>query len=946
MILEQRTIHAPHEERLDHRSPPEAKIAMFRALFRGREDVYPRRFESQRTGKTGYQPACANEWVQGVCQKPRIKCSDCPHQRFFSVTGDAIRWHLSGQDNEGKDFVMGIYPMLQDETCFVLAVDFDKEGWREDAKAFLETCRHLKVPAALERSRSGNGGHIWIFFDQAIPASLARKLGSHILTETMERRPDIGLGSYDRFFPNQDTLPKGGLGNLIALPLQKRPRELGNSVFIDDGFLPYPDQWAFLSTIRRIDRPAVENVVRNAEATGRIVGVRHAFVEGDEPTPWTMPPSRRPKEPPLSGPLPANLELILSDDIYIAKDVLSPGLRNRLLRLAAFQNSEFYKAQAMRLPTYDKPRIIACAEDYPCHISLPRGCLDDVQELLSRLKITHVIRDERFLGRPLAVEFRGELRQEQLVAANAMLAHDTGVLSASTAFGKTVVAAWLIARRRVNTLVLVHRRQLLEQWIDRLCAFLDLPPKSIGHIGGGRKKPSGMLDIALIQSLVRKDAVDDHVAEYGHLIVDECHHLPAHSFERVARRAKAKFVTGLSATPTRKDGHHPIIFMQCGPVRHRVDAKEQAAARPFEHRVLVRPTAFRPVREAHADLRIQFHDLYDELIADEVRNRLICNDVAQTTREGRSPIVLTERNEHLDRLAADLSPVIRHLVVLRGGMSRRELRATTGQLAEIPDDEERVLLATGRYIGEGFDDARLDTLFLTLPVSWQGTIAQYVGRLHRLNDRKREVRVYDYADLNVPVLARMFDRRCRGYEALGYTIVVPASAVPGWPADVPLPVDSEWKREYSASVKRLIRDGVDAPLGNLFVGAVRVFAPDAEGADRARSATEAFLYRRLETLPATTRRFRLNAELPIPFDNWGRMEVDLLCADARIVIELDGAQHLDSADAYRRDRRKDQLLQQNGYFVLRFLAEDVGKNLDTVLDTIQRTLLSRQKQRL
>jgi superfamily II DNA or RNA helicase/very-short-patch-repair endonuclease len=758
----------------------------------------------------------------------------------------------------------------------------------------------------------------------------------------MERRPEIGLRSYDRFFPNQDTLPVGGFGNLIALPLQGLPRESGNSVFLDEGLVPYPDQWAFLSAIRRIERSAIESIVSNAEAMDRIVGVRHATAEEGEPTPWTLPPSRTRKEH-ITGPLPANLELVLSDEIYIAKDALSPGLRNRLLRQAAFQNPDFYKAQAMRLPTYDKPRIIACAEDHPCHISLPRGCLADVQKLLSDLKITHAIRDERISGRPLTVEFRGELREEQLTAASAMLAHDTGVLSASTAFGKTVVAAWLIAQRRVNTLVLVHRRQLLEQWIERLCTFLGLSPKSIGHIGGGRRKPNGMLDVALIQSLVRKNVVDDRVAEYGHLIVDECHHLSAHSFEQVARRVKAKFVTGLSATLTREDGHHPIVFMQCGPVRHRVDSRKQAAARPFEHTVLVRSTGFRPVREAHSDMRIRFHELYDELIADEVRNRLICDDVVQTAREGRSPIVLTERNEHLDRLAALLTPAIRHLVVLRGGTGRKGLRAITDRLAAIPDDEDRLLLATGRYIGEGFDDARLDTLFLTLPVSWHGTIAQYVGRLHRLHDRKREVRVYDYADLDVPMLARMFDRRCRGYEAVGYTIVVPASAVPGWPADVPLPIDAQWKREYAASVKRLIRDGVDTSLGNLFVSAVRVPLPDSEGIDRARSATEAFLFRRLETLPATVGRFRLNAELPIPFDNWGRMEVDLLCADTRIVVELDGAQHLESADAYRRDRRKDQLLQQNGYFVLRFLAEDVGKNLDMVLDTIQRTLHSRKK---
>jgi very-short-patch-repair endonuclease len=432
------------------------------------------------------------------------------------------------------------------------------------------------------------------------------------------------------------------------------------------------------------------------------------------------------------------------------------------------------------------------------------------------------------------------------------------------------------------------------------------------------------------------------VGEYGHVIVDECHHLSAQSFEQVVRRAKARYVTGLSATVTRKDGHHPIIFMQCGPVRYRVDAKAQAAARPFEHTVLVRPTSFRPLRAANPDVRIQFQDLYGELIADEQRNRLICDEVVQAVREGRSPLVLTERNEHLDTLAARLSPSIRHLVVLRGGARPKEARAITARLAAIPENEDRALLATGRYLGEGFDDARLDTLFLTLPVSWRGTIAQYVGRLHRLYDGKREVRVVDYADLNVPMLSRMFDRRCRGYEAVGYTILLPASAVPGWPADVPLPVDPQWKSDYAASVRRLIRDGVDVPLANLFVHVAREVVPDAEGIERARSATEAFLYRRLETLPETAGLFRLNAELPIPFDGWGHMEVDLLCADARIAVELDGSQHLADPEAYRRDRRKDILLQETGYFVLRFLAEDVGKHLDSVLDTILRTLSHRR----
>ena len=534
--------------------------------------------------------------------------------------------------------------------------------------------------------------------------------------------------------------------------------------------------------------------------------------------------------------------------------------------------------------------------------------------------------------------FQGQLRQGQQAAAEALLAHDIGVLSATTAFGKTVIAAWMIAKRQVNTLILVHRKQLQEQWIERLSTFLDIPKKTIGRIGGGSKKPKGLLDIALIQSLVRKGVVDDVVSQYGHLIVDECHHLPAQSFEQVARQAKAKYITGLTATLRRKDGHHPIITMLCGPVRYSVNAKEQAATRPFEHTVLVRPTAFIPSKAADPDARIQFNDLYDDLVKDTARNQLICEEVIKAVKEGRSPVVLTERNEHLDLLSHQLAPHVQHLIVLRGGMSAKELALVTNRLATIPENEERVLLATGRYIGEGFDDARLDTLFLTLPVSWQGTIAQYVGRLHRLYDRKKEVQVYDYADLNVPILERMFDKRCKGYEAVGYKISLPASAIPGWPTQSPLPVDPAWKNDYAASVKRLIHDGVDMQLANLFVHASSVVHADAEGINRARSATEAFLYQRLESLPQTSGKFHLNSLLPIPFDISSHMEIDLLCAEARLAVEIDGAQHLANANAYRRDRRKDALLQQNGYMVLRFLAEDIAKHLDDVLDSILRAL--------
>lgn len=919
-------------------SPAAAKIELFRTLFRGRAEVYPQRFESRKTGRSGYSPACGNEWVRGVCEKPRIKCSDCPHQRWLPVTDNVIRWHLSGVDDHGRPFVMGVYPMLLDERCWFLAADFDGEDWAADALAYHETCGRLEVPAALERSRSGNGGHVWIFFAEAVPATMARKLGAHVLTETMESRPELGFRSYDRFFPNQDTLPKGGFGNLIALPLQKTARDHGNSVFVDQTLAPHPNQWDFLDGVGRLPLPRLEQLVRAAEGRGRVINVRLALPDDEsDGQPWMLPPSRRRHQLP-QGKMPAKLELVLADQIYAPKGDLPPSLRNALLRLAAFQNPEYYKAQAMRLSTYDRPRVIACAEDHPQHIGLPRGCLEETLALLRALRIEVVLNDGRFAGREVELCFDGTLRDDQQKAADAMLVHEMGVLAATTAFGKTVLAAWLIAQRRTNALILVHRQQLLEQWVECLSQFLGLEPEEIGRFGGGRKKLTGRIDVALIQSLVRKGVVNDLVADYGHLIVDECHHLSAHSFELVARRAKAKFVIGLSATVTRKDGHHPIIFMQCGPVRYRVDARLQAATRPFTHEVLVRPTGFLPVGESDQDQRMEFQRLCDAVVKSEERNRMICHDVVQAVQAGRCPILLTERTEHLQELAETLRFDVPHVITLQGGMGKKELRVALDQIAALPSSEHRVIIATGRYIGEGFDDPRLDTLFLAMPVSWRGTIAQYVGRLHRLHDGKRVVQVYDYADLDVPMLARMFDRRCAGYEAVGYTILLPASALPGWPAEVPLPIDAQWKQEYSASVKRLIRDGVDQPLAQLFVHAARPPAPDAGGADRARSASEAFFFRRLESLPATNGLFKLNAVLSIPFDDRSQMEVDFLNCDTRLVIEIDGMQHLSDPDSWRRDRRKDALLQSHGCFILRFLADDLGKRLDFVLDTVLQSL--------
>lgn len=758
---------------LTNDSPQDAKITLFRTLFRGREDVYPRRFESLKTGKSGYQPVCQHEWVKGICKKPKIKCNDCDNRNYLPITDEVIRNHLMGMDPStitAGDFTIGVYPLLVDETCWFLAADFDKDTWMEDVSAFLETCHAHNVPAILERSRSGTGGHVWILFSEPVPANLSRKLGSYLLTRTMEHRPEIGLDSYDRFFPNQDTMPKGGFGNLIALPLQKKPRERDNSVFVDENYKPYPDQWAFLSSVSQLNRREVESIVDEASMFGDILGIRLAVTDAEDDEPWTAPPSKRRKEKPITTPLPDSIALVQGNQIYIAKEEITPPLKNQLIRLAAFQNPEFYKAQAMRLSTFNIPRVISCCEDFSNHIGLPRGCLDDVIALLKYHRIKPEIIDERFPGNPIEVQFQGILRPEQQEAADTMLSQDTGVLSATTGFGKTVIAAYMIAERKTNTLVLVHRRQLLHQWIVHLNNFLGLSSSKIGQIGGGKRKPTGVIDVATIQSLWQKNVVDDIVGEYGNLIVDECHHVSAWSFESVVRQSKAKYVTGLSATVTRKDGHHPIIFMQCGPVQYRVDERKQARARPFIHKTIMRRTDFTLPKSLQDHKSAPFHKIYSALMNDEKRNTMIITDVLQAMSEKRSPVILTERRQHLAYLADRLSSKIQNVIVFKGGMGSKRIRLLKERLESIPDDEERLILATGRYLGEGFDDARLDTLFLTLPISWRGTLTQYAGRLHRLHYMKKEVLVYDYVDFEVPVLTRMFEKRRRGYKAIGYEI--------------------------------------------------------------------------------------------------------------------------------------------------------------------------------
>ena len=752
-------------------SPAEQKIALFRRLFAGREDVFPLRWQNHKTGKAGYAPACSNEWKPGFCRKPQVKCGECPNHAFIPVSDDIIRQHLGGANKTraaGDDFVAGVYPLLADDTCRFIAADFDGDEWTADARAYGETCRSRGIFAALERSRSGEGGHVWVFFAEPVPAALARQLGALLLTETMEHRPEIGFKSYDRLFPAQDRMPTGGFGNLIALPLQHRARRRGNSVFVDDDLRPFDDQWAFLSSVVPLQRRTVEALVDAAAATGRVLGVRMPVDDEHADQPWLSTPSRTPTDTRITEPLPQVVEVVQADGVYVDRRGLPPSMVARLVRLAAFQNPEFYRAQAMRLSTHGKPRIISCAELHRHHIALPRGCLDEAVALLRSHNVDVRLIDEREPGAALDASFVGTLRDEQALAAGTLARHDTGVSAAATAFGKTVVAASLIAERRCSTLVLVHRRELLAQWVERLATFLSIVRSQIGTIGGGRRRPTGKIDVAVIQSLVRKGVVSDAIAGYGHLVVDECHHLSAASFELVARRSKARYVLGLSATVTRRDGHHPIILMQCGPVRYRVNDKDQAKQRGFEHRVLIRDTSFRLASEIGATPpTIAF--VYSTLAHDAARNDLIVEDVQRAVAAGRSPLVLTERRDHLEILADRLRPLADSVILLHGVLKPSERRAAEVQLRESPTTP-RIVLSTGRYLGEGFDDARLDTLFLAMPVSWRGTLAQYVGRLHREHHGKREVVVYDYVDAFVPVLNRMAAKRQTGYRALGYVI--------------------------------------------------------------------------------------------------------------------------------------------------------------------------------
>jgi hypothetical protein len=752
------------------------RIRLFQSLFKGREDVFARRWFSKTTGKSGYQPVCINEWKQGICDKKKYRCVICPNRNFAPLTTQDMYRHLEGKDEYCCD-VVGLYAIMQDNNCAFLCADFDdkncKYGYKEDVLAYVGVCREWLIPYAIERSRSGNGAHVWIFFEAPLPASKARRLGNAILTEAMTRNGQMSFNSYDRFFPNQDYLPEGGFGNLVALPLQGQARRKENSVFVDNDFLVYKDQWAFLYNLKKIQESTIDQLLRlhYQEELGKLS-------MSSESKPWVTPlPQNITQED-----FHAKVEIIKADKLYIPLKAVSAKVLNHLKRIAAFKNPEFYSKQALRLSTYAIPRIISCFDITNEYLAMPRGCEDATRSFLNDNAVTYTITDKTNHGNKISVSFQGEEREEQLEAINALLPYTNGILHATTAFGKTVTAAAIIARKKVNTLILVHSKALLKQWHDRLTEFLNIDYlkheeknkrgrrkvfSPIGCFDSSGNTLHGIIDIALIQSCLDEDGVKPFVQDYGMVIVDECHHVSSITFEQVLRSIKAHTIYGLTATPIRKDGHQPIIFMQCGPIRFSTDAKSQIAKQSFDRFLIPRFTSYNSILED----RLSIATLYKYLSEDEIRNNLIVEDICKAVNTGRTPIILTNRTAHVSALAEKLKATIKNVISLTGIGTTKEKREAMQRLQTIPDSEQLVIVATGKYVGEGFDYPRLDTLFLALPISWKGLLTQYAGRLHREYEGKKDVRIYDYIDIHEPICDSMYRKRLKGYAAIGYKTI-------------------------------------------------------------------------------------------------------------------------------------------------------------------------------
>lgn len=764
-------------------STAKEKIALFRLLFRGREDVHAHGF-LRKDGGIGYVPACANEWVRGTCPRAannRVKCAECSARAFKPLTDETLFAHFKGTDERLRD-VVGIYVMDNNSMTQVLVMDFDKMGWQDAVRAIRKAARTQEVEAAVERSRSGNGGHVWFFFERPVDAKLARDFGNALIEQAMAAGGSLGFEAFDRMFPAQTTIPNGGFGNLIAAPFQGRARARGNSVFVDDDFVPYPDQWIYLSGVKRLDEETVRRIASARES------------EQADATPW---------EPKTHVPLsPADfsdcLRVIESDMLYVSENDLSPAATYQVKRLAAFANPEFFKLQALHRSVYGTPRVCYLGEMREGFLALPCGCKSALLSLLNKAQVNYDVQDKRYRGDPLSIAFNGMLRPEQQRAVDDLIRHDNGILSAPTGFGKTVIAAALIARVARPTLVIVPKTALVTQWAQRLAEFLEiehpagptLTPSGrlskkkqhvIGQLGGGKRRVTGIVDIATFQSLAEKDSqtgeprAKDLVREYGMIVCDECHHAAAPQLELILKTTPARHVYGLSATPRRADGLDRALFMLCGPIRCRIDPKDQARQQSF--RRVLRP-CLTNIRLPELEPGASFNQVLDLLCKQEARNSLIADEVVKAVAEGSRALVLTKRKEHA-RLLASLvnrkltdgnSKEIASAHILVGEGTPRQRRKKLDQALEAISDGPVAIFATESYLGEGFDASLLDTLFLATPISWDGNVTQQVGRLHREANGKDQVTIFDYVDASIPMLDRMYKKRLRTYAHLGYEV--------------------------------------------------------------------------------------------------------------------------------------------------------------------------------
>ena len=716
-------------------STPADKLALWWSLFGARSDVYATRWQSASSGKSGWSPATKDRWAKGH-----------PPRSFLPLTDEVFVSHLRGVET------VGVYPLLRDDTCALLVCDFDKGTWALDALAYLDACHRHEVPAALERSRSGDGAHVWVFFGRPVAASSARAMGAALLRQAMTARAELDMSSYDRFFPSQDFLPKAGFGNLIALPLHGGCARNGTTLFLSPTTMqPWPDQWAFLSSVARMTPDAVESLAQTMRQvdTGPTLSLAVlATAEGPPP-----PPVVRAR---------------LGAELSIERAGLPPAVVAGLKHLGSIANPEFYEKQRMRFSTWDTPRFISTYREDLEWLHLPRGLTDKVHDLLHTLGSSLAVIDDRPEPAPVDFEFRGALRPQQAAAVADIIEHDLGVLVAPPGAGKTVMACAVIAHRRTPTLVVVDRKELLDQWRSRLRDHLGLETSDVGQIGGGRITASGVVDVAMIQSLARRD--DPTLFErYGLVVVDECHHLPAVSFTTCMSAARTRRWLGLTATPYRRDKLEALIAFQCGPIRHEIAPAAVEGIELMRRELVVHHTG----TEMAEDEAAHIQDVFRVISEDQARTAQVCGDVHDACSSGRTCLVLTQRTEHIDAIVAGLAELGDDALVLRGGLGTRARKAVTDAITARHPDDGIVLVATGSYLGEGFDWPELDTLFLAFPLAFKGRVVQYVGRLLRTHEGKHHVVLHDYVDTRIPVLDRMHRKRLPAYATLGFHVPRP-----------------------------------------------------------------------------------------------------------------------------------------------------------------------------